>query len=117
MDQGKLLKEKQNLKYTIYHDFVRTINKNSIYKSITLKSVKDKTAYYECEPYDNAYRCEDGDKFFETCQKIERAFKKYHKQIFKKYGVDNIVVDIYDQYSCNAGLSIYSDGSVQTSNF
>lgn len=113
----KLLKEKRELRGTIYHDFVKSVNKNSIYKSIILREVKDKTAFYECEPYDDAYRCSDDDQFYDTCKKIERAFKRYHKRIFEKYGVDNITVDIYDQYSCNAGLSVYYDGRIETSNF
>ena len=117
MDEHKLLKEKQELRFTIYHDFVKSVNKNSIYKSISLREVKGKTAFYECEPYDGAYRCSDEDQFYDTCKKLERAFKRYHKQIFEKYDVDNITVDIYDQYSCNAGLSVYDDGRIETSNF
>ena len=105
MNKYELLKEKQELRGTIYNDFVKSVNKNSIYKSILLRGVKGRTAFYECEPYDD------------TCKKLERAFKRYYKQIYDKYGVDNITVDIYDQYSCNAGLSVYSDGRIETSNF
>lgn len=113
----ELAKEKDELKYTIYHDFVKTINKKSIYKSIILVKINNGTAFYECEAYDSAYRCSNDDQFFETCQKIERAFKRYYKKIFEKYNVNNIVVDIYDEWSCNAGLSVYEDGSIDTGNF
>lgn len=117
MDKYELLKEKRELRGTIYQDFVKSVNKNSIYKSIILRGTKDKTAFYECEPYDDTYRCSDDDQFYDTCKKLERAFKRYYKQIFEKYGVDNITVDIYDQYSCSAGLSVYSDGRIETINF
>lgn len=115
MDEFELIKEKRGLTGTIYHDFISTINKNSIYKSIILTRIKDGTAFYECEPYDDAYRV--GNHFFETCEKIERAFKKYYKRIFDKYGVNNILVEIYDEWACNAGLSVYADGRIETGNF
>lgn len=117
MNNHKLLEEKQELRGTIYHDFVKSVNKNSIYKSITLRNIKDKTAFYECEPYDDAYRCSDDDQFFDTCKKIERAFNRYYKRIFEKYGVENITVDVYDEWSCSAGLSVYADGRIETINF
>ncbi|ULQ49041.1 hypothetical protein [Liquorilactobacillus nagelii] len=112
-----LEKEKQELRGTIYCDFVPTVNKNSIYKSIVLKEIKNDTAFYECEPYDDAYQCSNEDSFFKTCKKIERAFKKYYKRIFEKYNVSSISVEIYDEFSCKAGISVYSDGSVMTSEF
>ena len=55
MNKYELLKEKQELRGTIYNDFVKSVNKNSIYKSILLRGVKGRTAFYECEPYDDAF--------------------------------------------------------------
>ncbi|KAF0513419.1 hypothetical protein [Pediococcus acidilactici] len=113
----ELEKEKDELVGTVYHDFIKGIRKNSIYKSMQLMNVKEKTAYYECEPYDDAYPCSIDEKFFETCEKLERAFKKYYRHIFEKYDVNNIVVDIYDQYSCSAGLNVFEDGHIDRQNF
>lgn len=112
----KLHKEKLDLKGTLYGDFDKTIKKTSIYKSIRIISVKDGTAYYETEPYDVAYKTSDKD-FDETCQKIKRAFERYYKQIFSKYDVNNISLEIYDENSCVAGLSVLNDGTIITSNF
>ncbi|WP_249703496.1 hypothetical protein [Pediococcus pentosaceus] len=116
-DTKKLEIEKKELVGTIYHDFVKSIHKNSIYKSIQLFKIDNNTAYYECEPYDKAYRCSTDEQFFETCKKLERAFKKYYKKIFEKYGVNAICVEIYNEYSCDAGLSVYDNGLIETSNF
>lgn len=55
--------------------------------------------------------------FYETCEKLERAFKKYSKRVFEKYGVENISVEIYNEYSCVAGLSVDETGTVIRSNF
>lgn len=111
-----LEKEKSELRGTFYHDFIKGVHKNSIYKSIQLHHVVDGTAYYECEAYDDAYNTSE-DRFYETCEKLERAFKKYYKSVFAKYNVDNISVEIYDEYSCAAGLSVDETGTIIRSNF
>lgn len=117
MTKEELEIEKDELVGTVYHDFIKGIRKNSIYKSMQLMNVDEKTAYYECEPYDDAYPCSTEEQFFETCEKLERAFKKYYKKIFGKYSVDNISVEINDQWTCGAGLSIYQDGGILRGNF
>lgn len=107
--------EKALLEGTLYSDFDYKLKKNSIYKSIRLIGIKENTAYYETEPYDDAYKT---DYYFdETCQKIVRAFKKYYSSIFSKYHVNNISVEIYDENSCVAGLSVLPNGNIVTSNF
>lgn len=115
-EEMKLHEEKLDLKGTLYGDFDKTIKKTSIYKSIRIIEVKDGTAYYETEPYDAAYKTSDKE-FEETCQKIKRAFERYYKRIFNKYDVNNISVEIYDENSCVAGLSVLNDGTIITSNF
>ena len=116
MEMNNLEKEKAELRGTFYHDFVKGVFKNSIYKSIQLHHVENNTAYYECEPYDEAYKTSENN-FYETCEKLERAFKKYSKSVFEKYGVENISVEIYNEYSCVAGLSVDETGTVIRSNF
>jgi hypothetical protein len=113
---NSLEKEKYELRGTFYHDFVKGIYKNSIYKSIQLHHIENGTAYYECEPYDDAYKTSDN-KLYDTCEKLERAFKKYAKNVFKKYSVNNISVEIYNEYACFAGLSVDETGTVIRSNF
>ena len=116
-DTDKLRKEKQELMYTFYHDFINGVRKNSIYKSIQLVHVKDGTAFYECEPYDKEYKCSNYDQSINTFEKIEGAFRKYYRDVFEKYKVDNISVDLYDENSCIAGISVLPDGKILTSNF
>lgn len=117
MTDKELEKEKIELRGTFYHDFIKGIYKNSIYKSIQIVEISNKTAFYDCEPYDEAYLISDDNKFFQTCEKIERAFKKYYKLVFKKYEVNNIVVSIYDTWSCEAGLDVDENGTIMRQNF
>jgi hypothetical protein len=114
--EKNLEKEKSELYGTFYNDFVKGVFKNSIYKSIQLHHIENNTAYYECEPYDEAYKTSENN-FYDTCEKLDRAFKKYYKNVFAKYDVENISVEIYNEYSCVAGLSVDNTGTVTRSNF
>ena len=112
-----LKKEKRELRYTLYHDFVNGLHKTSIYKSIRLVNIESGIASYECEPYDEAYRTNTDEQFNETCHKIMRAFKRYYKDVFEKYDVTNIEVSIFDEYSVAASINVYEDGKVEGWNF
>ena len=112
-----LKREKQELSYTLYHDFVNGLHKTSIYKSIRLVNIEGSKAIYECEPYDEAYRTNTDEQFNETCYKIMRAFKRYYKDVFERYDVTNIEVSIFDEYSVAASINVYEDGQVEGWNF